>query len=61
MRIRLTDKIMFDDHDDAVSAIQKMKMMGENEAISVWITLSGSADPNRKPADLWAARVHAMW
>ena len=35
MRIKLTDKIMYDDRDDAVSAVQKMKMMRKNEAISV--------------------------
>ena len=36
MCIRLTDKIMHDDHDDAAAAaVQRMKMMGENEAISV--------------------------
>ena len=38
MCIRLTDKIMHDDHDDAAAAaaaVQRMKMMGKNEAISV--------------------------
>ena len=32
-------------HDDAVSAVQKVEVMGENEAILVWITLSESAKP----------------